>query len=761
MMASKKPPKIKPSSPEAYINRELSWLKFANRVLALAESPDTPLLERVKFAGIVGMLHDEFFMKRISGLKRLIKKGSIKRSIDGLLPEEEFSACREILVAQCEGLSKLITEELLPALAREGLPTMDYEQLDQQQKEALRKYFKESVMPILTPLTVDSEHPFPFVSNLGINLAVVFGDDGEPDKRFIRIKVPSSLSRWVPLPNADGLTLLEQVIAENLDLMYPSASPINTYLFRVTRGAEGNVKQPAVVEVPSSEEPGNIIDQVSYELKARKFAGVVRLQVSKAMPKKLRRWLCKQMDVGPDDVYFTDSFLGVRDLAQFQSLERPDLKFPAHKPVVHPRLKGISEERPQDFFREIARGDILLHHPYHCFDSSVLRFITSAVEDPAVLAIKLTIYRTSSNSPIVEALAEAARRGKEVAALVEVTARFDEAPNIAWGKYLENEGVHVAYGVERYKTHVKLGLVVRQEGKRLQRYAHVGTGNYHPVTAKLYEDVGILTGDAAICEDVASVFNALTGRTSNGRHNRLLVAPSSMRSRFTDLIRREAKHAAEGKPCGIDGKMNQLQDAEVIRELYLASKAGVPIRLNVRGLCCLRPGVPGLSETIRVFSVVGRFLEHSRIYRFANNGEPEYFIGSADWMKRNLSNRVETVTPILDATLKREMDAILEVYDTDNSTAWDCGSDGEYVRRTPAKGMKRRAAQEIFIQMANESTRRGSTKRGSPPKTMQPVPETQRRLIREVWMTPNGNERGEGRVLRENRRSGGESGCAG
>jgi polyphosphate kinase len=700
MMARRKTTTIKPSSPKAYINRELSWLSFARRVLALAESPDLPLLERLKFAGIVGMLHDEFFMKRISGLKRQIEKGSTRHALDGRTPEEEFDACREELIGQCEALANVINQQLMPDLAREKVPIRDYDKLDLRQQNALRKYFEGSVMPILTPLAVDPEHPFPFVSNLGLNLAVGVPDSSKGQQRFVRIKIPSNLPRWVSVPDGVGFTPLEQVIAANLDLMYSSASPKNAYLFRVTRGAEGDRGASDDAQDASLDEPGSIIDQVSHELKARRFAGVVRLQVSASMPKKLTKWLSKQLSVSSQDVYTLDCLLGVSELTQIPVPERDDLRFAPHEPVVHPRLRRIAAGGTGAIFNETRHGDILLHHPYHCFDSSVLRFIESAAEDPNVLAIKLTIYRTSSDSPIVRALAEAARHGKEVAVVVEVTARFDEAPNIAWGQYLENEGVHVAYGVESLKTHVKLALVVRQEGQGVKRYAHVGTGNYHPGTAKMYEDVGVLTADEKVCHDVAAVFNALTGATSHGEYRRLLVAPASMRKRFIALVRRESEHAKAGKPCGIDAKMNQLQDPEVIRELYRAGAAGVPIRLNVRGLCCLRPGMPGLSENIRVFSVVGRFLEHSRIFRFVNAGEPEYFIGSADWMKRNLSSRVETAAPVLDDKLKRELDAILDVYAADNASAWDCGPDGVYVKRRPAEGTARYAAQDVFIQRA-------------------------------------------------------------
>jgi polyphosphate kinase len=697
-MAKKDTPDL--HAPDAYFNRELSWLGFARRVIAQVEDTDLPLMERVKFAGIAGMLHDEFFMKRISGLKRQMKRKSTKLSINGLTPDEEFAACREELLAQVEKLGRIVGGELRPALAQEGLPILDHDGLKKKQKEELRRYFVDSVMPILTPLAVDSEHPFPFISNLGLNLAVLLPRREEERERFVRIKVPDNRPRWKVLKDRSGVVPLEQVIAANLDLLYPETPPIAVYLFRVTRGAEGEPHPSA--DLSEEEEPGSIIQQVSAELKARRFAGVVRLQIDPSVPKKHRKWLARQLDVGPEDLYPTDYFLGLSDLMKLEAPSREELRFLPHTPVTHPRLRDLPRGDSRAIFEEIARGDILLHHPYDSFDSSVLRFIESAAVDPDVLAIKLTIYRTSSDSPIIRALAEAARRGKQVAVLVEVTARFDEAPNIAWGQYLEEAGAHVAYGVERLKTHVKLALAVREERGEIRRYAHVGTGNYHTGTARIYEDLGVLTAHPDVCADVAAVFNSLTGAIPAVELSKMLVAPTTMRARFVELIRREAEHAAAGRPCGIDGKMNQLQDPEVIRELYKASRAGVPIRLNVRGLCCLRPGVPGLSDNIRVFSVVGRFLEHSRLYRFTNDGAPEYYIGSADWMKRNLSNRVETIAPVLDPQLQQQLDQMIEVYERDNCSAWDCQPDGSYVRRVPAEGEEPRAAQDTFIRLATE-----------------------------------------------------------
>ena len=678
----------------AFLSRELSWLGFARRVLYLVGRADLPLLERVKFAGIIGMLHDEFFMKRMSGLKREIDNRPKKLSIDGRTPADELAACRAQLLTQVAELGRLWHEELVPDLARAELPILRHDDLNRSQREALRAYFARNIQPILTPLAVDSEHPFPFISNLGLNLAVFIPHDG--DTRFVRIKVPGNRPRWIPLDDRPGVVPIEQVIAANLDLLYPGSPAAAVHVFRVTRAAEGDVDHGDGARDAPLEEPGSIIRQVSSELKARRFAGVVRLQVDSTMPDNEVSWLSRQLGIGPDDVYPTRAPLGVSDLQSFDAPGRDDLRHPPHEPVDHPRFQRLPNSSSA-IFDEIARGDILLHHPYQSFDDTVLRFLNSAATDPAVLAIKLTIYRTNRDSPLLRALAEAARQGKQVAVLVEITARFDEAPNIAWGNVLEKEGVHVSYGVERLKTHVKLALVVRDEPDGVRRYAHVGTGNYHSGTARIYEDIGLLTCNEPICNDVATVFNSLTGVIPYPESSKLLVAPVSMRRRFIELIRREAEHARAGRPSGIDAKMNQLQDAEIIHELYDASGAGVPVRLNVRGLCCLRPGVEGLSESVRVFGVVGRFLEHSRIFRFVNGGEPEHFIGSADWMKRNLNGRVETVIPVEDPALKRELDEILAAYERDNGSVWDCGSDGDYVLRTPAAGEPRREVQEEFI----------------------------------------------------------------
>lgn len=687
---------------EAFLNRELSFLSFARRVLSLAQRDDVPLLERVKFAGIVGVLHDEFFMKRIGGIKRQIRNGRERLSVDGLTPQQELDVCRKAVLAQVALLGKVIRRGIRPALEAEGIAIVDYGSLGKADRQHLREYFRTAVMPILTPLAVDAEHPFPFVSNLGLNLAIYVSGRRSP-RRFVRVKIPSNRPRWVPLPDGRGWVPLEQIIAANLDLFLRRAGHLKTHAFRVTRGADGDVSPDiAIGNDPHAElAPGSIIRQVASELKARKFAGAVRQQVDSAMPRPLQRWLVKQLGADDVDVYPTNNLLSLTDLLTFHVDGRAHLRATPHRPVTHPRLRGLDANDPGAIFEEIRRGDLLLHHPYHGFDTSVVTFLESAATDPDVLAIKLTIYRTNSQSPIVQALAEAARRGKQVAVLVEITARFDEAPNIAWGQMLEKEGVHVSYGVRKLKTHVKLALVVREEQGVIRRYVHVGTGNYHSGTARFYEDVGVLTcRSEQLNDDVTAVFNQLTGAAPRGKYHELVVAPIDMRKHFVGLIRREAKHAKAGKASGIYAKMNQLEDVELIRELYLASQAGVPISLNVRGVCRLRPRVRGLSETIRVYGVVGRFLEHSRIYKFDNAGNPDYFIGSLDWMRRNLDSRVETLLPISDDAVKAELEEILRTYERDNDSIWDCRANGSYRRRRPAAGEKRRAAQDIFISRA-------------------------------------------------------------
>src|SRR6185369_11779316 len=576
-------------APEAFLNRELSWLAFARRVLELAADVDLPLLERVKFVGIHAMLHDEFLMKRVGGLLEQCRKGSSKRSVDGRTPFEELAACRSEIREQIRIVSLLMVEEILPAMRSAGIPLLDWDELIDEQRTLLRDDFEQTVLPVLTPLAIDAEHPFPFIGGQGLNLLILVPGSSGGRERIVQLKVPTNRSRWVPVPGTSGFVAIEQVIAANLDLVLVGSGPFRPYLFEVTRSAEGQVNETEDTEDGDSLLPGDIVRQVTRDLKARRFAGVSGLKVSDDMPVELQRWLGRQLRVSIDDIYPSSVFLGLSDMMSLRVAGADNLLLPAHEPVDHPRLRSYVGETPPSIFEEIARGDILLHHPYHSFESSVVRFLAEAAEDPKVLAIKITIYRTNRDSPIIRALADAARQGKQVAVLVEITARFDEAPNIAWGQLLEREGVHVSYGVEKLKTHVKLALVVREEGGKLRQYVHIGTGNYHTGTARIYEDIGLLSSNKPLARDVAMLFNQLTGALKSRAYDKLIVAPQDMRSRFIERIRREAENAKAGRPSGIRAKMNQLQDQELIRELYEAGRAGVPIVLHVRGLCCIRP----------------------------------------------------------------------------------------------------------------------------------------------------------------------------
>lgn len=697
------PVPVAPGSPAALVNRELSWLNFARRVLALAEDPEQPLLERVKFAGIMGMIYDEFAMKRIGGLLRKARRGDGGRRPEAQAPSPELKACRAQLGSQQKLVADLVEGQLRPALRELGTPILDVRDLDSSQRDYLARYFADSVEPILIPLAADAAHPFPFISNLGLNLAVRVTEPGRRRPRFVRIKVPANRPRWVPLPDGAGWVPLEQVIADNLSAIFPRALELSCSFFRVTRGAKDDPWTDQAADDDCELSPGAIIEMVTAELTARKYAGVVRLEVSADMPDSLRDWLAAQLGADPADVIATPGLLSLGDLMELPVTGHAGQRYPPHQPVTHPRLRSLDQAHPSAIFDEIRRGDILVHLPYHSFDTSILRFIQSAAADPAVLAIKLTIYRTGRHSPIIQALKEAARRGKQVAVLVEITARFDEEPNISWARELQQAGAHVAYGMERVKTHVKLALVVREEPDGVRRYVHVGTGNYHAGTARLYEDLGLLSADPELAAHAGAVFNELSAGIPASAPGKLLVAPHDLRERLTALIRREAEHARAGRPCGIRAKMNQLQDPPMIAELYAASQAGVPIVLNVRGLCCLRAAVPGLSPTISVCSILGRFLEHSRIYRFENGGAPEFFIGSADLMTRNLSRRMEAVAPVCDPVIKAELDTILRTYDEDNCSAWDMQPDGEYLRRHPAAGEARRCAQQVFIDQCASS----------------------------------------------------------
>lgn len=686
-----------------YLNRELAWLTFARRVLALAEDASSPLMERVKFAGIMGMLYDEFAMKRLGGMyKRIEEHKTDAQGPDGLDTADVLRQSREELSAQHKRLSDLIQNDLRPNLARAGFALRNYGELNAAAQKECDQYFQKMIQSILTPLAVDLSHPFPFVSNLALNIAVLIKDTPDCPERFVRIKVPGNRSRWVPLSDG-GWVPLEDVIASNIKRMFPMAAEIHCYHFRIIRGAKDSPwDRPEAHELHTYDTPGRLMDIVADELEDRRFAGVTRLEVSADMPKFWSEWMARCLNASTDVIGYVGGLMAPCDLSDLKITDRPELYDPPFTPVTPPRLRALSPKDPEGFFAEIRRGDLFLHFPYQSFDDSILKMLELAAEDPKVLAIKLTIYRTARDSPVVKALAKAAQRGKQVAVLVELTARFDESPNIAWARYLEKMGAHVAYGVEKLKTHAKLALIIREEEGVLRPYVHFGTGNYHSGTARLYEDLGVLSCDEQLGEEIEHLFNVLTSGTPRNDYSRILVAPQTLRPRFMELIARETEHARAGRACGIRAKFNQLQDPQIIEALCTASQAGVPVSLYVRGFCSLRPGVPGISETIRVCSVLGRFLEHSRIYRFENDGAPEHFIGSADWMTRNLDKRVEAVTQVRNADICTGLDFILDAYDRDNASAWDMNADGTYVLRRPLKGAPVIKVQEELMRRAQE-----------------------------------------------------------
>lgn len=689
--------------PEHLLNREVSWLHFNRRVLSLAEDETLPLLERFKFLSIVGSNMDEFFMKRIGGLKRWVRLGTETLSPDGLSPKQQLTMCRPIIREIVARQEACYQQQLLPLLSEEGIQILAWEDLDEGDQAWCRQYFIESVYPVLTPLAVDASHPFPFISNLSLSLGIQLTGLHDMPKRFVRIKVPKNRPRWVTLPDSARMLPLEQMIAACLDYMMPGEAFASIHMFRVTRSIvvdTGDYQDDLYQDM--EERPGQLRREVADQLRERRFAPAVRLEVDAAMPEELRHWLMRQLDLGPDDLYERHSPIGLCDLISMGNIDRPDLKYRSFRPRTHPRLsvlrKAPSEEPGTNIFAIIRDNDLLVHHPFHDFDMSVLHFVRAAAEDPKVLAIKQTLYRTTSDSPIVHALVRAAEQGKQVAVLVELQARFDEHRNLQWAQVLESAGAHVSYGVEDLKTHAKLVLVVREEGQGLKRYVHIGTGNYHSETARMYTDIGLFTADRVLCDDVSHLFNTLTGYSRFDQYRKLLVAPKTMRRRFLELIHREIDFARAGRPARIRAKMNQLEDPKIIGRLYEASQAGVDIDIIVRGFCTLRPGVPGLSERIRVLSVLGRFLEHHRIFIFHNDGNPEYFIGSADWMTRNLRRRVEAVAQVENEGCKRELERIMCTYWETDCNAWEMASDGSYQRRAQGSGPCR-SAQDLLMEI--------------------------------------------------------------
>ena len=654
-----------------YLNRELSWIDFNERVLALAEDERIPLLERAKFLAIFAQNLDEFFQVRVAGLKDQVAAGLTATSPDGLTPVRQLAEIRQRLNVAVPRLQSDFLERVAPALAEAGIKLSSWNELDEDDEKFLVEAFEDRIFPVLTPLAVDPGHPFPYISSLSLNLAVVVRDPVLNEQRFARVKVPDILPRFVVLPDGERFIPLEQVIAAHLDQLFPGMAIEQHHAFRVTRNADLTVEE---------EEADDLLAAVEIELRRRRFGRAVRLELDAGTSPEVRNLLQRELDVEDDDVYVHVAPLDLGGLWAVHGLDRPDLKDPPYTRVTPARL-GLDEDERADIFGAARRGDLLLHHPYESFRTSVEEFVRQAAVDPGVLAIKITLYRTASDSPIIRHLIRAAERGKQVAAIVEIKARFDESANVEWAKALETAGVHVAYGLVGLKVHSKSLLVVRDEPDGLRRYCHLGTGNYNSKTARLYEDLGLITADPEIGSDLTQLFNELTGYGRNVTYRKLMVAPRGLRAGMTELIRREAE-AGPGRGR-IIMKMNSLVDAAIIDELYAASQAGVEVDLLVRGMCCLVPGVPGQSENIRVRSIVGRYLEHSRIYYFANGsgeGEPRYLIGSADLMPRNLDRRVETLVPVVDPELTERLREILEVELADDVLAWHLHPDGRWER---------------------------------------------------------------------------------
>ena len=671
--------------PHLYFNRELSTLDFNWRVLYQALDDRTPLLERMFFAAITASNLDEFFRKRVGGLKRQAAAGVTTPSPDGRTPEEQLVLIRNAVESLYGRLTAFWGQTLVPALHDADIHILDYEDLSASQQALADQHFQENIFPVLTPLAVDPGHPFPFLSNLSLSLAVTLYNPRRDATQFARVKVPSNRDRWVPLDPPHHYVPLEQVIAHNLGDLFRGMQIEGAHAFRVTRNAD--VRR-------AEEEADDLLEMISDELRERRFAPVVRLEVDPDMPEPVRELLMDELSIGPRDVYETNSILGHVDCMSLVDIDKPEHHDPAWEPVVPPRLrhegdpttlvrKGKTVDYP-NIFAAIREADLLVHHPYDSFQESVQRFVEEAANDPQVLAIKQTLYRTSENSPIVGALVDAAEQGKQVAVLVEVKARFDEANNIEWGRTLEESGVHVAYGLVGLKTHAKVTLVIRQEDGEPRTYCHIGTGNYNPKTARQYTDIGLFTCNEDVGYDITNLFHYLTGYAPEQHYRELLVAPQNMRARFEALIQREIEHVNEGRPGRIVAKMNQLNDESIISELYRASRAGVQIDLIVRGHCRLRPGLENYSENIRVISILGRFLEHTRIYYFGNQGTPEIYIGSADWMSRNLNDRVEAVVEVKESQHKDRLTDLLELALSDQRSAWELSPTGRYTQRVPS-----------------------------------------------------------------------------
>lgn len=663
------------SSESLFTSREIGWLNFNRRVLTEAEDPRNPLLERVKFLSISNSNLDEFFMKRVGGLKRHVAYGISPKSSDGKTPMHQLQEIRQFVNPMLQDQAICYSKVLKPALEKEGVFLLSWKELTEKEKEVVKKYYNKNVFPVLTPLSVDPGHPFPFISNLSISLGVTLKHPNNEDKLFARVKVPKVLPQWIRVdPESSVLRFVSllEVIKENLADLFPSMQVLDVMPFRLTRNADSDQDQ---------EDAEDLLEAIEEELRQRRFAEVVRLEHGPRPDPWMLKFLMEELEITEEDIYELPAMLDFTDLGIISDLNLPKLKFEPYTPVVQPAFaeEGIG------IFNAIKISDQLVHNPFESFSASVEKFIRVACDDPKVLAIKMTLYRTGDNSPFIRALIRAAEQGKQVVCLVELKARFDEERNIYWATELENAGVHVVYGVVGLKTHAKTALVVRQEQEGLKCYCHIGTGNYNVATSRFYTDLGLLTAREEITNDVVEFFHYLTGRSLKNNYQNLLIAPVNMFSRFKSMIEREAEHAKAGRPAQIIGKFNNFEENDIAVALYAASQKGVEIDMIVRGFCCLRPGVPGMSERIRVISIIGRYLEHSRLFYFRNGAKDpvdgEFFIGSADWMYRNLHARVEAIVPILDRSLKEKCWEILQLCVKEQRQAWQMNSDGTYTRR--------------------------------------------------------------------------------
>lgn len=665
--------KIFQSKAEHFFNRDLSWLEFNHRVLEQAKDPKVPLLERVRFLSIFSSNLDEFFMKRAGFLKRMLSKNRIKLGADGLHPEKALLLIRQKVKQLIKEQDNCYSKTIIPQLKQHGINLLKWKELTKNDKEKMKEYFKTKIFPVLTPLAVDPAHPFPFISNLSLSLAVKLHVPKQNQMLFARIKIPDVLPQWVLIKgDLNSLPMnfvrIQDVIEHNLNELFPEMAIESVMPFRVTRSAD--------IEA-NLDDPDDISEYVEEELRRRRLADVVRLEYKGNADEWISAVLQEELELDENDLYEVNGEINYRTLNEIANLAFPEIKYKPWNPIIPPAL---TEEG--DIFRKIQERDILVHHPYESFSSSVERFIKAAVDDPKVLAIKLTVYRTSDDTEIIPLLIRAAEQGKQVVCVVEVKARFDEAQNLIWAEKLEKAGVHVAYGLVGYKTHTKIALVVRKEGDEFNLYSHIGTGNYNSVTAKLYTDLGLFTANPKITSEIVEVFNYLTGLSLKRNYKKLLVSPINMRDRFLDMVQKEIFHKQEGKPCGIIAVMNSLEDRIMCEALYRASQAGVPIKLVIRGFCSLRPGLKGISDNIEVKSIIGRFLEHTRIYYFRNaskrNDLGDYYIGSADWMHRNLNSRVELIAPIEDKKHKKRLWKILQTMLADEKQAWILKKDGSY-----------------------------------------------------------------------------------